>query len=241
MTKYMRRLFVNFGLFTLLLIGFVLMYAVKTTELVYHEIAGLVMAVLVTVHVVLLRSFFSFVLKQRAPMFIFRDVMLLGIFLCLLGTLVSGISISNVVFSGMFRNVDRMLMLEMHNGFTAYLLLFIGAHLGCYIGKFCTWLNDAFSLNSTKRFIVRIPGYIFQLGLLIVALNGLRLVGDEDFVARILFEQGFSYYDYDRSVVLFLVDQVSIIGLGMFVSHVLYQNLMVLSFKKEKPQKKSKK
>lgn len=142
--RWWRMLLENVVVLALLLVGFTFLFMVRATPLVLHEIFGLVVVAVVLVHVYLLRSFFSFVRGQKQAVFIYRDLVLLGLVVSLVLTVWSGLCISHVLFKGVFISHENFgLWRRMHTFASTYLLLFIGLHLGCYVLRFISWLSES--------------------------------------------------------------------------------------------------
>lgn len=144
--QWWRALMHNVVVIALLLLGFTFLFMVRAAPLVMHEIFGLVVLAIVILHVYLLRSFFSFVGSERQAVFIYRDIVLLGLIISFVLTLWSGLCISHILFKGVFISHENFgFWRRMHTFASAYFLLFIGLHLGCYLLKFGSWLSESLS------------------------------------------------------------------------------------------------
>ena len=127
--KLLKDLLTGVSVYVLLLLCFSFLFIVHATPLVFHEVFGLLIFVVVITHVVLLRSFFSFVREQRQPVFIYRDVVLLGLAIAFILAVISGIAFSHVLLKDVISLPgSRRMWHDVHTVSTSYLLIFIGLH-----------------------------------------------------------------------------------------------------------------
>lgn len=143
-SQWWRALLQGVVVIALLLLGFTFLFMVRATPLVMHEIFGVVVVAIVLWHVYLLRSFFGFVGGQRQAVFVYRDIVLLGLIVSFVLTVLSGLCISHILFKGVFISHENFgFWRRMHTFASAYFLMFIGLHLGCYLLKFGSWLSES--------------------------------------------------------------------------------------------------
>lgn len=237
MKSVLKGLLIAFSIYLLLLWGFSQLFVPQVTGVKVHEWTGVAILVMVAVHVYLLRSFFSFFTSQKAPYFIYRDVIIVALILTFVTTVFTGLSISHYVVPGLIP-IPRGIALQIHTTSTTYMVIAIGMHLGCYVSKFYAWFNDAF--YSAKARFPRLPSYLLRVALYLMALNGITQVTTEDYLNKLTATQSFSFYDYDRLFILNVVDQVSILVLFMMVSSHLASFFLMRSLKKEKRVKANK-
>lgn len=240
--------------YALLLMCFAHLFVVHATPVVWHEITGLAVLVVVMVHVVLLRSFFSFVGSQKAPVFIYRDIVLLLLALFFIVSMISGIAFSKVIFRNWLTFLgDRAMWRNVHAFATSYLLLLIGMHLGCYLNKFYIWLSEGLAPLILGKAYQQLPQDMAEavkraetlskaaknvrlalsVGLGLMAINGLYQFFATSFFYKLINERKFAFYDFDRLAILNVIDQLSIMVLAMVISAFIYRFLLQRSVKPE--------
>ena len=178
---------------------------------IIHEILGVVLCVLWTVHIALNRRWYGAIFKGKYnPYRIMQTVINCCILLCTIFLMISGIILSNQLFT--FLNIQSGL------GFAriAHLLsshwyyLFMSLHIGLHMGRL-------FQNVAAKIF----PRII----LVLVCAYGLYA-----FIARgvwkyLVLKQQFFFFDLERGYVLFALDYISIIILFATISHLLATRL----------------
>ena len=180
---------------------------------IIHEILGVVLFVLWTVHIALNRRWYGAIFKGKYnPYRIMQTVINCCILICTIFLMISGIILSNQLFT--FLNIQSGL------GFAriAHLLsshwyyLFMSLHIGLHMGRLLQ--------NVAAKIIPRII-------LVLVCAYGLYA-----FIARgvwkyLVLKQQFFFFDLERGYILFAMDYISIIILFAVVSR-----LVVASFKR---------
>lgn len=240
--------------YALLLLCFAHLFVVHATPVVWHEITGLTVLVVVIVHVMLLRSFFSFVGSQKAPVFIYRDIVLLLLAIFFIVSIISGIAFSKVIFKNCLTFPgDRAMWRNVHAFATSYLLLLIGMHLGCYLNKFYIWLSEGLAPLILGKAYQQLPQDMAEavkraetlskaaknvrlalsVGLCLMAINGLYQFFATSFFYKLINERKFAFYDFDRLAIFNVIDQLSIMVLAMVISALICRFLLQRSVKPE--------
>ena len=178
---------------------------------IVHEVLGVALFLLWAVHITLNRRWYGAIFKGKYnPYRIMQTVINCSILICTLFLMISGIILSNHVFT--FLNIQGGL------GFAriAHLLashwyyLFMSLHIGLHVGRLFQ--------NATAKIIPRIL-------LAIVCAYGLYA-----FIARgvwkyLILRQQFFFFDLERGYILFAIDYISIIILFATLSHLLAKSL----------------
>lgn len=174
---------------------------------IVHEILGVALFVLWTVHITLNRRWYSAIFRGKYnPYRVMQTVINCCILICTIFLMISGIILSNQLFT--FLNIQSGL------GFAriAHLLsshwyyLFISLHIGLHMGRL-------FQNVATKK----LPCIL----LILTSLYGLYA-----FIARgvwkyLVLKQQFFFFDLERGYILFALDYISIIILFAVVSRVV--------------------
>ena len=174
---------------------------------IVHEILGVGLFILWVVHIVLNRRWNGAIFKGKyKPYRIMQTVINCGILICTIFLMISGIILSNHVFT--------FLGIESGLGFAriAHLLashwyyLFMSLHIGLHVGRLFQ--------NITAKII---PCIILTL----ISAYGLY-----SFIARgvwkyLILQQQFFFFDLERGYILFALDYISIIILFATISHLV--------------------
>ena len=184
---------------------------------IVHEILGVGLFLLWAVHITLNRRWYCAIFKGKYnPYRIMQTVINCSILICTLLLMISGIILSNHVFT--FLNIQGGL------GFAriAHLLashwyyLFMSLHIGLHVGMIA---ND------------KIIGSSPIMTLVVKSLLTLACIyGIYAFIARgvwkyLILRQQFFFFDLDRGYILFAIDYISIIILFATLSHLLAKSL----------------
>ena len=174
---------------------------------IIHEILGVVLFVLWTVHIALNHRWYSAIFRGKYnPYRVMQTVINCCILICTIFLMISGIILSNQLFT--FLNIQSGL------GFAriAHLLsshwyyLFISLHIGLHMGRLFQ--------NVAAKILPRI----------LLALTS--LYGLYAFIARgvwkyLVLKQQFFFFDLERGYIFFAMDYISIIILFAVVSRVV--------------------
>ena len=183
---------------------------------IVHEILGVGLFVLWVVHIVLNRRWYGAIFKGKyKPYRIMQTVINCGILICTIFLMVSGIILSNHVFT--------FLGIESGLGFAriAHLLashwyyLFMSLHIGLHVGMI---VNKIISQGRTRKII------LYTILALVCAY------GVYAFIARgvwkyLILQQQFFFFDLERGYILFVLDYISIIILFATISHLIASRL----------------
>ena len=178
---------------------------------IVHEILGVALFVLWTVHIALNRRWYGAIFKGKYnPYRIMQTVINCCILLCTIFLMISGIILSNHLFT--FLNIQSGL------GFAriAHLLsshwyyLFMSLHIGLHMGRLFQ--------NVAAKILPRIL-------LVLVCAYGLYA-----FIARgvwkyLVLKQQFFFFDLERGYILFAMDYISIIILFATILHLIASRL----------------
>ena len=185
---------------------------------IVHEILGVALLLLWALHIALNRRWFGAIFRGKYnPYRVMQTVINCSILVCVIFLMISGIILSNHVFT--FLNIQSGL------GFAriAHLLashwyyLFMSLHIGLHAGMIANKIKQKREAeNSSKKPSRRI---IFRILLALVCLYGIYA-----FIARgvwkyLILQQQFFFFDLEKGYILFAVDYISIIVLFATVSH----------------------
>ena len=193
---------------------------------IVHEILGVGLFVLWAVHIILNRRWYSAIFRGKYnPYRVMQTVINCCILICTIFLMISGIILSNHVFT--FLNIQaglgfaRITHLLASHWYYLFMSLHIGLHVGMIFGNKGTSTSAGPSTGSETAGIAIIP----RILLVLACIYGLYA-----FIARgvwkyLILQQQFFFFDFERGYVLFALDYISIIILFATISHLIASRL----------------
>ncbi len=191
-----------------------------------HEILGVALFVLWAVHITLNRRWYSSIFRGKYnPYRVMQTVINCCILICTIFLMISGIILSNHVFT--FLNIQgglgfaRIAHLLASHWYYLFMSLHIGLHVGMIFGNKGTSTSAGPSTGSgTTRTAI-----ISRIILALVCAYGIYA-----FIARgvwkyLILRQQFFFFDLERGYILFALDYISIIILFATLSHLLAKKM----------------
>lgn len=181
-----------------------------------HEWAGAGMFLLFILHHVLNGNWYKSLFKGRyTPSRIFQVVVDLLVFLAMIGLMVSGIMLSNHVFS--FLNIHGGMsfarLLHMAAAYWGFVLMAL--HLGLHWGIFLGLAKKALHLKQTSR-VRKILLPVLGAG---IAIYGLIVFIQRDLLTYMLLQTQFVFLDFGEPVPLFYLDYLAMMGAFIFLAY----------------------
>ena len=193
---------------------------------IVHEILGVGLFVLWALHIILNRRWYGAIFKGKYnPYRVMQTVINCCILICTIFLMISGIILSNHVFT--FLNIQgglgfaRIAHLLASHWYYLFMSLHIGLHVGMIFGNKGTSTSADPSTGSGTTRTAIIPRIILAL----VCAYGIYA-----FIARgvwkyLILQQHFFFFDLERGYILFAIDYISIIILFATLSHLLAKSL----------------
>lgn len=194
-----------------------------------HEWVGAGMFLLFILHHILNGNWYKSLFKGRyTPSRIFQLIVDLLVFLAMIGLMVSGVMLSNHVFS--FLNIHGGMsfarlthMAASHWGFVLMAL-----HLGLHWGMFLGMARKALHLKQPSR-VHKILLPILGVG---IAIYGLIVFIQRDLLTYMLLQTQFIFLDFGESIPLFYLDYLAMMGTFIFLAYYISALLRKLSGKR---------
>ncbi len=218
---------------------------------IVHEILGVGLFILWVIHVILNRRWNGAIFKGKyKPYRIMQTVINCGILICTIFLMVSGIILSNHVFT--FLGIEsglgfaRIAHLLASHWYYLFMSLHIGLHVGMIANKLChspdptrespngeiigsspimTENQSPIMTENQSPIMTENQSSIMKLvGIILLAL--VCAYGVYAFIARgvwkyLILQQQFFFFDLERGYVLFALDYISIIILFATISHLV--------------------
>ena len=198
---------------------------------IVHEILGLALFLLWAVHISLNRRWYGAIFKGKYnPYRIMQTVINCGILICTIFLMISGIILSNHIFT--FLNIQgglgfaRIAHLLASHWYYLFMSLHIGLHVSMIANKIAQKkdaANESSNQESKPQSSAR--KIIFRIVLALACLYGLYAFIIRGVWKYLFLRQQFFFFDLERGYVLFALDYISIIILFATISHLLATRL----------------
>ena len=184
-----------------------------------HEWIGMGMFVLFVAHHVLNRRWLVSVRKGRyTPLRTVQTALAGLIFLCMVGSMVSGIVLSRHVFAFLPKHGGYELAGRLHILCAFWGFMLMSLHLGLHWNILLTMARKHLRPNKLRTWALRIAGYSFA------AYGALAFVR-RDVGLYLLLKSHFVFLDYSEPLVLFLLDYLAVMGLFVAFGFLLSRGL----------------
>jgi hypothetical protein len=191
-----------------------------------HEILGVGLFVLWALHIILNRRWYGTIFRGRYnPYRVMQTVINCCILICTIFLMISGIILSNHVFT--FLNIQgglgfaRITHLLASHWYYLFMSMHIGLHVGMIFRNKGTSTSAGPSTGSGTTRTAIIPRILLALA----CIYGLYA-----FIARgvwkyLILQQQFFFFDLERGYLLFALDYISIIILFATISHLVAKKI----------------
>lgn len=180
-----------------------------------HEWIGMGMFVLFTAHHVLNRRWIKAVPQGRyTPLRIVQTVLAGLIFLCLMGSMVSGIVLSRHVFAFLAKHGGYAWAGKLHILCAFWGFVLMSLHLGMHWNMLLTMARKHLHPNQIRTWALRITGYSF-------AAYGAFAFVRRDVGLYLLLKSHFVFFDYSEPLIAFLLDYLAVMALFVAVGYHL--------------------
>lgn len=224
--KMMIKIAVDFGMTAVLVF-------LMTYELIgqaTHEWLGVTMFVLFIVHHVLNRKWIQNIFKGHyTASRTLQTVFVICILFMMLGSMVSGIVLSQTVFSFLQIHGGSFLARKLHMvcAYSGYILMSV--HFGLHWGMMIGIVKKHFQKQQKK--IV----WGFRLAALLLVGYGAFAFIKRDIGNYMVLKHHFVFFDFEEPLIFFLLDYIAVMALFVFIGYYLTLILKWYSQKKKMP------
>ena len=198
---------------------------------IVHEILGLALFLLWAVHISLNRRWFGASFKGKYnPYRVMQTVINCGILICTIFLMISGIILSNHIFT--FLNIQgglgfaRIAHLLASHWYYLFMSLHIGLHVSMIANKIAQKkdaANESSNQESKPQSSAR--KIIFRIVLALACAYGLYAFIIRGVWKYLFLRQQFFFFDLERGYILFAIDYISIIIVFATISHLMAAKL----------------
>lgn len=179
-----------------------------------HEWLGIVMFVLFVTHHVLNRKWMAAVTKGKyTPFRIVQTLIVFVMLVLMLGSMVSGVLLSNHIFRAVRIAGSSMAARQVHM-FCAYFgMLVMSVHLGLHWNMVVNMTGKLFLYPSAKR------TWIARAIAILLAGYGVYAGHKRKIGAYLLMKMHFVFYDYTENVLFFVFDYMAVTAFIVFITY----------------------
>lgn len=181
--------------------------AYQVTGEAAHEWLGISMVLLVIVHQVLNRKWYSAIFGGKYnPYRIINSIITIMLLISFALTAISGISMSNHAVPFLYNLVNVNTARVMHLAFSYWSFILMGLHLGMHIGIMAAKIK-----NPVRSILLGIFTVIAGYGFYIFLNSGI--------VNYITFKTHFAFLNYEKAAVLVFLENIAMLIFFAFVAH----------------------
>ena len=182
-----------------------------------HEWIGMGMFALSVAHHVLNRRWIQAVPRGRyTPLRIVQTALAGLIFLCMVGSMISGIVLSRHVFAFLPRHGGYELAGKLHILCAYWGFVCMSLHLGFHWSMMLAMARKHLQPSKIRTWVLQIAGYSF-------AAYGAVTFVRRDVGLYLLLKSHFVFFDYSEPVILFLMDYLSVMVMFVLIGYYASQ------------------
>lgn len=183
---------------------------------VTHEWLGIGIFTCFVLHHILNKKWTVGVLKGKyTPLRVWQTALVILVFISMLGSMFSGIIISEHIFSFIRIRGLSSLARTIHLLSAYWGLIFISLHLGFHWSMMLGMANKASqgALTSNKRILKAMGVFI--------AAYGIFTFIKRDILNYLILKNHFAIFNFEEPVIFFLLDYVAVMGLFVWIAHYI--------------------
>ncbi len=183
---------------------------------VAHEVIGIAIFVLFVIHHILNRRWLLSITKGKySPLRIIQTALVFVILILMIGSMVSGIILSDNIFKFVKVTGVSMLARQVHMFCAYWGFMAMSVHLGIHWNIVVNMTRKIFKNSSTViSWIARVMAIIF-------ACYGGYAFYKREIGEYLLMKIHFVFYDYMENVLFFVFDYVAVMGLIVFLTYYI--------------------
>lgn len=180
----------------------------------FHEWIGIVFIALFIFHHILNADWEKNIFKGRYnSLRIVQSVLVFLILLCMISLVVSGIILSQYVFSFLHINKGYSFAKGLHMLSSYWGFILMALHLGLH------WNSILLMIKKNLKNKSIVSERILRVLALLISLYGIFAFFKRDFGVYMFLQSHFVFFDYSESVMFFLLDYIAIFSLFVSIGH----------------------
>ena len=194
-----------------------------------HEWLGIGMFVLFITHHILNRKWSRYVFKGRYTMFrMWQTILVIGILLTMVGSMYSGVILSEHALSFLPIKGGRAFAREVHMVSAYWGFVLMSLHLG---------LHWSMIMGMAKRFVKELPAagrWLLRGIATLVAGYGVYAFIRREIGYYMFLQNRYVFFDFEEPLIFFLADYVAVMALFVWGSHYFSKGLRYNIIQKKK-------
>ncbi|WP_052421273.1 DUF4405 domain-containing protein [Paenibacillus sp. FSL R7-0273] len=215
------KMIIRLSIDTLMTVLFIIMMAYRLTGNTAHEWTGMTLFTLFIIHNVLNLNWYKAIFKGKYSVVrVIRTAVNLLLLLAMVGMMVSGLIISQTVFSLIpFIGIDFGRKLHHLSAYWGFILMSI--HLGLH------WVMIMGAARRMRKSPKATRTLVLSLRLIaaIIAGYGLYAFFKREIGQYLVLYYSYSFWDYEQLAVLFFIDFITIMGLCVFITYYVMKRV----------------
>ncbi len=181
-----------------------------------HEWIGMIMFFLFVVHHILNRRWLTAITKGKYRLFrIIQTVIAFVMFVLMIGSMVSGILLSNYIFKDIYIVGTSMRARQVHMFCAYWGFTVMSVHLGIHWNTVVIMTGRLFKKTSEARSIIS------KFAATIIACYGVYAFNVRHIGRYLLMKIHFVFYDYSENVMFFILDYIAVMALFAFIAYYI--------------------
>ncbi|MFD1774003.1 DUF4405 domain-containing protein [Paenibacillus rhizophilus] len=215
------KMIVRLSIDTIMTVLFIIMMAYRLTGNTAHEWTGITLFTLFIIHNVLNLNWYKAIFKGKySAVRVIRTAVNLLLLLVMLGMMVSGLIISQTVFSLIqFISIDFGRKLHHLSAYWGFVLMSI--HLGLHWGMIMGAARRMRRNPKASRTLV----LSLRLVAVLIAGYGIYAFFKRKIGQYLVLYYSYSFWDYEQLAVLFFIDFIAIMGLSVFITYYVMKRI----------------
>ena len=188
-----------------------------------HEWLGIGMFVLFIIHHILNRKWSRSVFKGKYTLFrIWQTVLVIGILLTMVGSMYSGVILSEHALSFLPIKGGRAFAREVHMLSAYWGFVLMSVHLGFHWSMMMGMAKKFFPKPSAVR------KWVLRILALVIAGYGVYAFIRRDIGIYMLLRSHFVFFDYEEPLVFFYLDYIAVMGLFIWIGNYVCVGLRMI-------------
>lgn len=179
-----------------------------------HEWLGIGMFVLFVLHHILNGKWCKALLKGKYTVLrVLQTTLVAAVLFCMLGSMVSGVMLSRYAFAFLPINAGHSFARMLHMLSAYWGFVFMSLHLGFHWGMMMGIAKNPFKKPSVIR------KWILRVAAILIAGYGIYAFAQRDIGSYMLLKNLFAFFDFEESILLFMLDYIAVMGLFVTISY----------------------
>lgn len=185
-----------------------------------HEWLGVGMLVLFVLHHILNRRWSGNVLRGKyTALRVWQTFLVIAVLFCMAGCMISGIVLSRYVFDFLPISGGQSWARTLHLLCSYWGFVMMSLHLGFHWNIMLGMAGKVFPKKSASR------TWILRVLSVFIAGYGIYAFIRQDIAGYLFLKNHFVFLDFEKPLILTILDEISVMGLFLFVGHYVTQGI----------------